>query len=79
LTDYFFTRKRIVLIDDLFAHGAYWYTKGVHWIAVICWVIGALVFWLGRYSQVGGAIPSFIVAAVLYLILRKSLEKKENL
>lgn len=79
LTDYFFTRKRIVLTDDLFAHGAYWYTKGVHWIAVICWVIGALVFWLGRYSQVGGAIPSFIVAAVLYLILTKNFGKQENL
>jgi len=69
LTDYFFTRKRILLPDELFTRGAYWYTKGVHWVAFICWCAGAAVFWLGRYLQIGGAIPSFLVAALIYLIL----------
>jgi len=77
LTDYFFTRKRILLPDELFTHGAYWYTKGVHWIAFISWCAGAAVFWLGRYLQIGGAIPSFLVAALIYLIVTKSFRRKE--
>jgi len=77
LTDYFFTRKRILLPDELFTRGAYWYTKGVHWIAFISWCAGAVVFWLGRYLQIGGAIPSFLVAALIYLIVTKSFRRKE--
>jgi NCS1 family nucleobase:cation symporter-1 len=78
LTDYFFTQRRTLLTDQLFTQGVYWYTKGIHWIAVICWVAGGLVFWLGRYLQIGGAIPSFIVAAVLYLIVKKGFGEQES-
>ena len=77
LTDYFLVKSKTLLADQLFTQGTYWYTRGIHWTAVISWVIGALVFWLGRYSQVGGAIPSFIIAAVLYLILTKGLGKRD--
>ena len=78
LTDYFLTKKRTLLTDDLFTQGAYWYTKGIHWPAIGCWVAGGLVFWLGRYSQIGGAIPSFIVAAVIYLIVKKAFGQQAN-
>jgi NCS1 family nucleobase:cation symporter-1 len=77
LTDYFFTQRKTLLTDQLFTQGTYWYTKGIHWTAVISWVAGGFVFRVGRCSQVGGAIPSFIVTAVLYLVLRKSLGKKD--
>jgi hypothetical protein len=39
---------------------------GVHLTALLSWVLGALIFWLGRNLQIGGAIPSFIVAALIY-------------
>lgn len=77
LADYFFIRKRIILTDELFARGAYWYTNGIHWTAIGCWALGAVLFKLGRDWQIGGAIPSFIVAAVLYLILTKGFRGKE--
>jgi NCS1 family nucleobase:cation symporter-1 len=70
LADYFITSKRRVLPDELFAHGAYWYTAGVHLAALISWAAGSLVFWLGRYLQIGGAIPGFFVAALLYLAIK---------
>jgi NCS1 family nucleobase:cation symporter-1 len=77
LADYFFTNKRTLLTDDLFTRGTYWYTKGIHWTAFGCLVVGALVFWLGRHLQVGGAIPSFLVAALIYLIVTKSFKGKD--
>lgn len=79
LADYFFTKKRTLLTDDLFTKGAYWYTKGIHWTAIGCWVVGALVFKIGRDLQIGGAIPSFLISAIIYLILTKGFRGKKNL
>lgn len=76
LADYFFTRNRILETDELFVRGAYWYTNGFHWIAIGCWAVGAVLFKLGRDWQIGGAIPSFLAAAVLYLILKRALRGK---
>jgi NCS1 family nucleobase:cation symporter-1 len=78
LADYFFTKRRTLLTDELFTRGAYWYTKGIHWTAIGCWVVGAVMFWLGRYFQVGGAIPSFLVAACIYLIVTKGFGGKRH-
>ncbi|MBW1691251.1 MAG: putative hydroxymethylpyrimidine transporter CytX [Deltaproteobacteria bacterium] len=77
LVDYFITRGRSLKTDELFIKGAYWYTGGVHMTALVCWVVGALVFWLGRYLQIGGAIPSFLVAALIYLALTRSFREME--
>ena len=77
LADYFITKGRRLKTDELFAQGAYWYTGGVHLTALVCWVVGALVFWLGRYLQIGGAIPSFIVAALIYLAITRSFREME--
>ncbi|MBW2093167.1 MAG: putative hydroxymethylpyrimidine transporter CytX, partial [Deltaproteobacteria bacterium] len=74
LTDYFITRKRTLVLDELFTKGAYWYTGGFNIIAIICWAVGALAFKFGRDWQIGGAIPSFFVAAVLYLLVIKAIK-----
>ena len=68
LADYFLLRKQIILPDELFTRGAYWYTRGVNWVAMICWAVGALLFKLGKILQIGGAIPSLVIAGVIYLI-----------
>jgi len=78
LADYFFTRKRTLLADDLFTIGAYWYTKGINWIAFGCLAVGSFMFWLGRYLQIGGAIPSFLLAGFIYLIVTKNFGRNEH-
>jgi hypothetical protein len=35
------------------------------------------VFWLGRYLQIGGAIPSFIIAALIYLAIMRGFKGKD--
>lgn len=77
LVDFFITKGQRLRTDELFAHGAYWYTGGVHLTALCSWVVGALVFWLGRYLQIGGAIVSFLVAALLYLAIMRCFRGKE--
>jgi len=69
LADYFLIRKQILLPDELFTRGDYWYTGGIHWAAVFCWAVGAVLFKLGRDWQIGGAIPSIVLAAALYFVL----------
>jgi nucleobase:cation symporter-1, NCS1 family len=77
LVDYFITKGQRLTTDELFVHGAYWYTGGVHLTALISWVLGALVFWLGRYLQIGGAIASFLVAALFYLAIMRGFKGKD--
>ena len=48
----------------------YWYRGGVNWVAVIVWVIGAVLSYVIAYvwpSPVGANIPAFIVSFLLYL------------
>ncbi|MBW2062080.1 MAG: putative hydroxymethylpyrimidine transporter CytX [Deltaproteobacteria bacterium] len=77
LVDYFFTRNRVLLPEALFTRGAYWYTRGFHLTAIACWAIGAVTFKLGRELQVGGAIPSFLIAALIYLLVTRGFRGKE--
>jgi NCS1 family nucleobase:cation symporter-1 len=76
LTDYFITKKRRIATEELFSHGTYWYTGGVHLTALVSWVLGGLIFWLGRDLQIGGAIPSFIVAALIYLAIMRGFRER---
>lgn len=76
LADYFFTRNRILETDELFIKGAYWYRSGFQWIAIGCWAVGVVLFKLGRDVQIGGAIPSFLAAGVLYLVVKRALREK---
>ncbi|WP_336653099.1 MULTISPECIES: purine-cytosine permease family protein [unclassified Leucobacter] len=48
----------------------YWYTGGVNWVAVIVWVIGAVLSYVLAYvapSPIGANIPAFAVSFLLYL------------
>jgi len=78
LADYFLFRKQILLPDELFKKGAYWYTRGVNWVAMTCWAVGAVSFKLGKIWQIGGAIPSLVIAGVIYLIAMNVFRKDEN-
>ncbi|RTZ90129.1 MAG: putative hydroxymethylpyrimidine transporter CytX [Deltaproteobacteria bacterium] len=73
LTDYFYHRKRQIRVEALDERGgAYWYTGGINWKAVIAWLVGVVLyqasFRLGW--SIGATLPSMIVSAVIYLLLR---------
>jgi len=79
LADYFMTRRQTILPGELFKQGSsYWYTGGFNITAVVCWAVGAVAFKFGRDWQVGGAIPSFLVAAILYLILVRLVKERSG-
>jgi putative hydroxymethylpyrimidine transporter CytX len=78
LADYFLIRKRVLLADSLFTREAYWYSGGIHWAAICCWAAGAVLFKLGRMWQIGGAIPSFLVAAFAYMVVSASLKARSR-
>jgi len=63
------------LTDNLFIKGAYWYTGGINWIAMVCWAIGAALFGLGKSLGIGGALPSLIIAGIIYLIAMNIFKK----
>lgn len=54
----------------------YWYLGGVNWVAVVVWVIGAVLSYVLAYvapSPIGANIPAFFVSFVLYLGLMFAL------
>ena len=73
LTDYFILRKRKYFVEDIYKKGRYWYSQGVNINAVICWIIGVVLYQQCiKYGLwIGSSLPSMVVAGVLYLIIMK--------
>jgi len=72
ITDYLFVKKRKYIIKDLYLqHGCYWYQKGLNIRAIVAWLFGVVSYHLivVYASWLGGSIPSFIIAAIIYIIL----------
>ena len=71
-------RLRLVLpLKD--SGGIYSYTRGINWVAVGVWVLGALASYVLTYaypSPIGATIPSFASSFVLYLALSWSSREK---
>jgi NCS1 family nucleobase:cation symporter-1 len=84
--DYFFLRRRVIDLEDLYKRGGkYWFWKGVNPYAIIAWSIGFAVY-LGfspmlmeKVLQIkvsfpwplGSSLPSMILAGLIYWLLRK--------
>ncbi|WP_147108143.1 purine-cytosine permease family protein [Nesterenkonia populi] len=74
IVDYFIIRRLSYGRDILSSHGgAYWFTNGVNWPAMVVWAIGAAATYVWGYlwipPAVGSAIPAFLLSAGLYLAL----------
>lgn len=80
--DYYLLRGRRYQVQELYEPGgAYWYTGGVNWRAVVVWAIGAALYLAiagihvkglnidGLAPEVGATLPSFTVAFVLHAVL----------
>ena len=84
LTDYFFLRKGILQVQDLYrSEGQYWFKGGLNPHAIIAWAIGFAIY-LGfspmlmeKVLQIkvafpwplGSSLPSMIVAGLIYWVL----------
>jgi len=78
LTDYFLIRKRQLNVEDIYrVDGQYWYTKGFNGVALICWVIGFLVYQLITLLKypLGGSMPSLLVAGLCYYLITRRQQK----
>lgn len=72
IVDYFVIRLRSYTHDLLLARGGrYWFTRGVNWIAIGSWAVGAGLSLVLTYvwpSPIGATIPAFVVTVALYLL-----------
>ena len=73
IVDYYIIKRRAYSPDILKdSGGIYSYTRGINWVAVGVWVLGALASYVLTYaypSPIGATIPSFASSFVLYLVL----------
>ncbi|WP_166825883.1 cytosine permease [Brevibacterium limosum] len=73
IVDYYIIKRRAYSLDILKdSGGIYSYTRGINWVAVGVWVLGALASYVLTYaypSPIGATIPSFAISFVLYLAL----------
>lgn len=82
LVDYYLLRDRDYDIDVLGKKdGPYWYTNGINWYAIICWVLGAVSYFVSmRFNFVAETIGSvfvcFFVTAILYYIVGTIFKSK---
>lgn len=76
IVDYYLIKRRSYMHDILRdSGGRYWYTRGVNWVAVGVWIIGAGASYLLTYvwpSPIGATIPAFVVSFLLYFVLSLS-------
>lgn len=84
IVDYFFCAKQNYRVTDLtIPMGKYWYTKGVNWVAVLIWIIGAGVFFLLQQvsflqSTIGATYPDMLLSGFLYWLIMNFLSKRGN-
>ncbi|WP_119325626.1 cytosine permease [Companilactobacillus musae] len=82
LIDYFFIKKKNYQVSEFSKpQGAYWYTKGINFLAVTTWIIGVLSYLgLNKFSfivnTVGATFPAMIISAICYYAAAKIKIKK---
>lgn len=77
VTDFFIVKKRsydVPAFEEV--NGQYWFTGGVHWAALIAWVIGVITFILIHNlaffsSSIGATYPVLILSGLIYWILTR--------
>jgi NCS1 family nucleobase:cation symporter-1 len=63
--------------------GAYWYTKGINWRAILSWVIGVVFYFIAMnqdaiMGSIGAIYSTVIVTAVIYLIAAKAIPGQQG-
>lgn len=84
LVDFYFVQHQNYLGDQFTRkNGAYWYSNGINWSAIISWALAVCGYWIIKQIPVladtVGATPlAMLLAAVIYICLAK-FAKKERL
>ncbi len=72
IVDYYLVNRgfygRDILRED---GGKHWYTRGVNWVAVVIWVLGAVASFMMTniwVSPIGATVPTFILAGGSYYL-----------
>lgn len=77
LVDYYVVRKGNYAMSDINKRGgAYWYSHGVNWYAIIAWVLGILCYYTCKHLPVfgdtmGATLPTVIFTAIVYFLIAK--------
>ncbi|MFC6206847.1 cytosine permease [Levilactobacillus tongjiangensis] len=82
LVDYFFLkRKQYQLGEFTKVRGAYWYTHGINWLAVISWILGVVSYWGLKQvpaiaNTVGATFIAMAITAVIYWFLMRATRSR---
>ncbi|MFC6181763.1 cytosine permease [Lactiplantibacillus daowaiensis] len=77
LVDYYWRHHQHYDVDELAnSNGQYWYTHGVNWIALLCWVLGVGIFLMLKYVTLianvfGATFIDMILIALIYMGLMR--------
>ena len=77
LVDFFIIKKQNVSVEEMLKedeNSKYWYSNGFNWKAILVWVIGIILYNLLTYvwALLGGCVPTFIITALLYMVVGKN-------
>lgn len=81
IVDYYIHRNKKYRVEELDKKdGIYWYSKGVNWLAILSWALGAASYFVsGRFMLISHTIGSvffcFIFTAVLYYVIGSKTKK----
>ena len=78
--DYFVVRGRRYQVEAMYqSKGLYWYNRGVNWVAVVVWLLGAGVYHLIARSLpwLGASLPAFVVTFLGYLLAARLLQGRQ--
>lgn len=80
IVDYYLIKRRSYMHDLLRdSGGRYWYSRGINWVAVGVWIVGAGASYLLTYvwpSPIGATIPAFVISFGLYFVLSVSTRSR---
>ncbi|WP_367295431.1 cytosine permease [Levilactobacillus yonginensis] len=78
LVDYFFLKRKQYQLDEFTkVRGAYWYSHGINWLAVISWILGVVSYWGLKQvpaiaNTVGATFIAMAITAVIYWFLMRA-------
>lgn len=81
IVDFYILKKKEYKVAELTkTNGIYWYRGGINWIAVITWVLGAILFFILQKLNflnltVGATFIDMLLSALIYLFLMKVTTK----
>lgn len=83
LVDFFCVKKQKIFAEELLkedSESEYWYSNGFNWKAIIIWIIGIALYNILTYvwTVLGACVPTFVIIALLYLVVGKANNVRGN-